>query len=357
MYRSSVLILLAAWSAFAQVDTGAISGSVSDGSGAVLANTDVQIIDEASNGRLVLKTNGSGFYSAPSLRPGHYTVTTALEGFSSQRRTGIAVRVQDHLEIDFTLDVGTVNTEVTVAAQAPVLESETSSLGRVVEEQAIKNLPLNGRNYIQLATLGAGTSPSQRTTERNTFVANGARPIQNSYVLDGVDNKNKIVGFDSSSAQSIEPVIDAIQEFKVQTSTFSAEFGQAAGAVVNATIKSGSNLLHGSLFEFTRNSFFDAKPYFQPAGQTPQFIQNQFGATLGGPVIKNKTFFFFAWQSSREVNAAPQLANVPTLAQRSGQFSAPIYDPATTRANPAGTGYIRDLFPGNVIPKNRWDPV
>lgn len=357
MYRISVFILLAAWSALAQVDTGAISGSISDGSGAVLANTEVQIIDEASNGRLALKTNGSGFYSAPSLRPGHYTVTATLEGFSSQRRTGITVRVQDHLEINFTLDVGTINTEVTVAAQAPQLESETSSLGRVVEEQAIKNLPLNGRNYIQLATLGAGTSPSRRTTERNTFVANGARPIQNSYVLDGVDNKNKIVGFDSSSAQSIEPVIDAIQEFKVQTSTFSAEFGQSAGAVVNATIKSGSNNLHGSLFEFTRNSFFDAKPYFHPAGQTPQFIQNQFGATVGGPVIKNKTFFFFAWQSTREVNAAPQLANVPTLAQRNGEFSAPVYDPATTRANPTGTGYIRDLFPGNVIPKNRWDPV
>lgn len=357
MYRISVLILLAAWTAFAQVDTGAIAGSVSDASGAVLANADVQIIDEATNGKLVLKTNGSGFYSAPSLRPGHYVVTAALDGFSSQRRTGIEVRVQDHLQIDFVLEVGAISSEVTVAAQAPLLESGSSSLGQVVEEKEIKNLPLNGRNYIQLATLGAGTSPSRRSTERNTFVSNGERPIQNSYLLDGIDNKNKIVGFDSSSAQSIEPVIDAVQEFKVQTSTFSAEFGQSAGAVVNVSIKSGSNQLHGSLFEFVRNSFFDAEPYFQPAGQTPQFIQNQFGATLGGPVIKNKTFFFFAWQDSREVNAAPQLANVPTLAQLKGQFSTPIYDPGTTRLNPAGTGYIRDPFPGNAIPSNRWDPV
>lgn len=355
--RRSVLFVITAWSVFAQVDTGAISGSVSDGSGAVLANAEVQVINEATNGKIVLKTNGSGFYAAPSLQPGSYTIVAALDGFSSQKRTGIEVRVQDHLDIAFVLNVGAINTELTVAAQAPVLESETSSLGGVVEGQTIENLPLNGRNYIQLATLGAGTSPSRRSTERNTFVANGARPIQNSYMLDGIDNKNKIVGFDSSSAQSIEPVIDAVQEFKVQTSTFSAEFGQAAGAVVNATIKTGSNQLHGSLFEFARNSALDAEPYFQPAGETPQFIQNQFGATLGGPIIRNKTFFFFAWQSSREVNAAPQLANVPTLSQLDGQFSTPIYDPATTRPDPSGTGYIRDPFPGNAIPASRWDPV
>jgi len=164
--------------------------------------------------------------------------------------------------------------------------------------------------------LAPGTSPGQQSNERNTFVANGARSIQNSYLLDGVDNKNKIVGFDNSSAQSVEPVLDSVQEFKVQTSTFSAEFGQSAGAVVNVTTKAGTNQFHGSAFEFLRNSFLDASPYFQPA-QTPkpQFIQNQFGATLGGRVIKDRTFFFFGWQSSREVNAAPQLAAVPTDAR------------------------------------------
>jgi hypothetical protein len=144
---------------------------------------------------------------------------------------------------------------VLVESQVSALQTETSSLGQVVDDAQIENIPLNGRNYIQLATLGAGTSPAYNASERNSFTANGVREIQNSYLLDGIDNKNKIVGFDSSAAQSIEPVIDSVQEFKVQTSTFSAEFGQAAGAVVNVTTKSGTNQLHASAFEYLRNSF------------------------------------------------------------------------------------------------------
>lgn len=206
-------------------------------------------------------------------------------------------------------------------------------------------------------TLGAGTSPSRRGPERDTFVSNGARPIQNSYLLDGIENKNKIVGFDSSSAQVIQPVLDGIQEFKVQTNTFSAEFGQSAGAVVNVTMKSGTNQFHGSAFELLRNSAMDAKPYFQPTPVRPQFIQNMYGATFGGPIRRDKTFAFFSWQSQREVNAAPQISTVPTLAQKSGQFSTPIYDPASTRLGPDGKTYIRDQFPGNVIPVGRFYPV
>ena len=353
----SILYFVIALAAWGQVDTGTISGTVKDLSGAVIQDAGVKIEDSATGRTISVRSSSAGFFSVPSLKPGIYQVSASAIGFQTVVKTGIEVRVQDRVSIDFDLQPGNVSTEVTVAAQAPALESGSSSLGQVVEEKEIKNLPLNGRNYIQLATLGSGTSPSQRSTERNTFVSNGERPIQNSYLLDGVDNKNKIVGFDSSSAQSIEPVIDAVQEFKVQTSTFSAEFGQAAGAVVNVSIKSGSNQLHGSVFEFLRNSALDAKPYFQPAGQTPQFIQNQYGATVGGPVVKDKTFFFFAWQSSRELNAAPQLANVPTLAQRNGQFSGPVYDPATTRLGPDGVTYIRDPFPGNRIPADRWDPV
>jgi hypothetical protein len=219
----------------------------------------------------------------------------------------------------------------------------------VVEEKTVNELPLNGRNYIQLATLGAGTLPSSRTAERDNFIANGARAVQNSYLLDGVDNKNRIMGFDKSSAQIVQPIIDAIQEFKVQTSTFSAEFGQAAGGVVNVTMRSGTNALHGNLFEFLRNSRMDATPYFQPAGTPkPLFIQNQFGATVGGRIIKDRTFFFGSWQSSREVNAAPQVSNVPTLPMREGIFSKAVKDPATANLS---------NFPNNTIPKNRWDPL
>jgi hypothetical protein len=208
--------------------------------------------------------------------------------------------------------------------------------------------------------LGSGTIPaSTRTNERDNFVANGARPIQNSYLLDGIENKNRILGFDGSSAQTIQPVIDAIQEFKVQTSNFSAEFGQAAGGVVNVTLKSGTNQVHGSAFDFLRNSQFDARPYFQPpGGSTPLLIQNQFGGTVGGPIRKNQTFFFASWQRSRERSSAPQIATVPTQAMQTGDFGArPIFDPSSTMVIPAGSGYVRMPFPNNRIPVSNWDPV
>ena len=307
----------------------------------------VVILQTATNLATELKTNDSGFYSAPALRPGQYVITVTFDGFRTQKTQPFELRVQDRAEFNFKLDVGGTSAEISVTDTAPLLESETSSLGHVVEEKTVNELPLNGRNYIQLATLGAGTLTSTRSSERDNFVANGARAVQNSYLLDGVDNKNRIVGFDKGSAQIVQPIIDAIQEFKVQTSTFSAEFGQAAGGVVNVTLKSGTNAFHGNVFEFLRNSYMDATPYFQPAGSNkPQFIQNQFGGTFGGPILKNRTFFFGSWQGSREVNAAPQIGSVPTPAMRGGVFSKSIKDPIT-----------KQPFPNNTIPQSRWDPV
>lgn len=343
----------------AQVDTGVITGTVSDPSGAVIPGVKIVVTHVDTNQRTETATNASGFYSAPALRTGRYSVAVSAEGFKPETRTGVDLRVQERLAIDFVLQVGAAASEVTITAQAPLLESETSSLGQIVEARTIQDLPLNGRNFIQLATLTAGTLPSSRTAERDNFISNGARAIQNSYLLDGVENKNRILGFDRSAAQIIQPVVDAIQEFKVQTSTFSAEFGQAAGGVVNVTLRSGTNEIHGAAFEFFRNSKLDAIPYFQPAGTgRPAFLQNQFGGTLGGPVRKDATFFFGSWQRSREVNAAPQIANVPLAPIRQGNFGATrMYDPATVRANPAGSGFVRDLFPNNLVPANRWDPV
>ena len=333
--------------ALAQVDSGAISGVVTDRSASVIPNASVEIVQPATNFRTELRTNQSGYYSVPSLRPGSYRVTVSHEGFRTERTKQFDLRVQDRVELNFQLEVGATSSEIVVSASAPLLESETSSLGQVVEEKTINELPLNGRNFIQLATLGAGTLPSTRTAERDNFISNGARAVQNSYLLDGVDNKNRIMGFDKSSAQIVQPIIDAIQEFKVQTSTFSAEFGQAAGGVVNVTMKSGTNQFHGNLFEFLRNSRIDATPFFQPAGTAkPLFIQNQFGGTFGGRIVKDRTFFFGSWQSSREVNAAPQVASVPTPSMLQGVFSKAVRDPIS-KLN----------FPANTIPKNRWDPV
>ncbi|HYM09373.1 MAG TPA: carboxypeptidase-like regulatory domain-containing protein, partial [Bryobacterales bacterium] len=345
--------------AVAQVDTGSISGVVTDPSGAVVPAAPVVITNQATNISQQLETNASGFYSAPALKPGVYTIAARHPGLRAEMRTGVELRVQDRLEINFQLQIAAATQEVTVAAAAPLLESQSSSLGQVVGARTITGLPLNGRNFIQLALLTAGVLPSNRAAERDTFVANGARPIQNSYLLDGIENKNHIVGFDDSAAQVVQPVIDAIQEFKVQTSTFSAEFGQAAGGVVNVTIKSGSNDFHGSLFEFFRNSALDATPYFQPpGGGKPRFGQNQYGATLGGPIRRDRTFFFGAWQGTREQSADPRLATVASLAHRQGLFgSTPVFDPATTRPNPSGSGFIRDRFANNQVPASRFDPV
>jgi len=342
---------------YGQLDTGAISGTVRDSSGAVVQAAKVTLTETETGIAVSLLTNNDGFYSAPTLHIGKYDLSAVAAGFETQTRTAIELRVQDRLNVDFTLAPGQTSTVVTVEGGVPTLQTEDSSMGQVVEDETMQNLPLNGRNYIQLATLGAGTSPSQRGAERDTFIANGAREIQNTYLLDGVDNKNKIVGFDSSAAQAIEPVIDGVQEFKVETSTFSAEFGQAAGAVVNVTMKSGTNAYHGSMWEYIRNSFFDAKPYFQVLGQKPDYNQNQFGATFGAPIIKDRTFFFGSWQSLRSVEEAPQLATVPTLNQRNGIFSTAIYDPNSTVANPNGSGYVRTPFPNNTIPSSLWDPV
>ena len=234
-------LLIAGFATFAhaQVDTGSIFGTVKDPHGEVIYNATVTVTNPASGSSVTTKTNQDGLYAAVDLRPGTYNVSVASEGFQAITKTGIDVRLQDRLAINFDLQVGQTSTSIQVQGTAPALETETSSLGQVVEGTAIESLPLNGRNYIQLAILGAGTTPSQRSNERNSFVANGQREIQNSYVLDGIDNKNKIVGFDSSDAESVEPIVDAIQEFKVQTATFSAEFGQSAGGVVNASIRSG----------------------------------------------------------------------------------------------------------------------
>lgn len=359
MVKFFLSLLITTLVVFSQVDTGAVSGLVRDESGATIAGAAVTIVNTGTNIEQRLSSNGAGFYSAPVLKSGVYSIRVEKEGFTAARREKVEIRVQDRLEINFDLRVSATSTEITVSTEGPRLESESSSLGNVVASRTIVDLPLNGRNFTQLATLGAGTLPAKKSAERDSFVANGARPVQNSYLLDGIENKNRIVGFDNGTAQSIQPVLDAIQEFKVQTSTYSAEFGQAAGGVVNVTMKGGTNTLHGSLFAFHRNSAVSATPYFQPAGiGKPQFLQNQFGATLGGALIKNRTFYFGSWQSSRELSAAPQVSTVPTDDLRAGNFgSRAIFDPDTTRANPNGSGFIRDPFPNNFLPANRWDAV
>ncbi len=369
----------------AQVDTGTILGTVTDATGAVIPGAKVTIRNEGTSFTQSTTTSASGTYVFTPLRIGTYTVEVEKEGFKRQRRAGLELNIQQQLVADVALSVGEVSSEVEVTAAAPVLQTESGSVGQVVGSQEINDLPLNGRNYTFLARLVPGATvgqPEGRGLNANGwFTANGTRPAQNNYMLDGIDNNTNDVDFLSGAAYVVKPPIDAIGEFKLQTNSFSAEFGRAGGAVLNATLKSGTNEIHGSAWEFLRNDKLDATDFFLNKAGQPKgaFKQNQFGATAGGPILKNKTFWFVDYEGTRIRQAVPLTGNtVPTAAEVASGFTnfsdmialqsgsktdalgrtfplGTIFDPATTRS--VGNGqFVRDPFPGNIIPANRLDP-
>ena len=346
------LVLLAALApclAHAQVDTGAIVGTVRDRSGAVVPGANVSVREATTNALTSRIADAAGNYVATPLRIGVYEVSVELAGFKKQTREGIVLRVQDRLRVDLELEPGDVTESVVVMGEAPLVQSETSSLGEVVDARQIVGLPLNGRNYIDLATLTSGVIRTAEGSNGNvnaTFVVNGTRGGQNNYLLDGIDNNSN----DGGEA-ALYTNVDAIEEFKVQTSNYSAEFGRSGGAVINASLKSGANTVSGSAFYFLRDESFDARGYFEdPGSQKAPFHFQQFGGTLGGPIQKDKTFFFIDYQATRRRSADTGIFSVPTVAQRNGDFSGEgnnvIYDPLTG-----------EPFPGNIIPANRFDPL
>ena len=350
--RVQILLILAAlWAgaAQAQVDTGSIVGTVRDKSGGVVPGANVSLRETTTNTLTKSVANAEGHYVATSLRIGVYAVSVELAGFKKQTREGIVLQVQDRLRVDFELEPGNVAESVVVIGEGPLVQSETSSLGQVVDARQIKELPLNGRNYIDLATLTTGvirTSEGSNGNVNATFVVNGTRGGQNNYLLDGIDNNSN----DGGEA-ALYTNVDAIEEFKVQTSTYSAEFGRSGGAVINASLKSGANTVNGSAFYFLRDDSLDARGFFEdPESTKAPFRHQQFGGTLGGPIQKDKTFFFVDYQGTRRTSFDTAIYSVPTAAQRNGDFSGEgnnvIYDPLTG-----------EPFPGNVIPSNRFDPL
>jgi len=232
------------------------------------------------------------------LSPGRYGLLVRKAGFESINRSGIELAVSQTARIDFNLKVGSTQETVEVKAALPLLDNATASLGQVIDTRAVSDLPLNGRNFLQLAKLSTGVS-KQSTTNRNKdgggFIANGVRAQLNNFLLDGVDNNSKVLDQQNSSPVAVQPSVDAVQEFKVETNNYSAEYGYSAGAVVNASLKGGGNQLHGDVFEFLRNNVFDARNYFaSPTQPKPVLQRNQYGGTLGGPIVKNKAFLFGA---------------------------------------------------------------
>jgi hypothetical protein len=352
------LLVLTGGLAIAQTSTGTINGTVTDPSGSIIPGAQVRILG-AETGDLVreLSTSEEGNFVAPLLRPSVYTVEVVAQGFKKLVRSNITLRVDDKLDLKLQLDVGSATESVQVTASAELLEERSNTVGQTVAEQTIQQLPLNGRNYLQLGTLTAGAVPNTRSRDRS-FSAYGNRGLQNAFLLDGARNQSYMRGLDNRARDAMRPSLEAISEFKVQTSNYSAEYGASAGAVVNVVTKSGTNQWHGSAFEFARNSAFDARDYFLPAtSKQPLYIQHQFGGSLGGPVIKNRAWWHGAYQRTSITQGDTQIGNVPLADQRNGIFTTPVFDPATTRPNPNGTGFIRDPFPNNTIPANRFDPI
>ena len=353
----------------AQTTSGEIVGTVTDATGGVVAGATITVTNMDTGISVKATTDTSGNYVVTSLGIGRYSVSVEATGFKKSLHNDLTLNVQDRLRVDAALEVGSVNDTVEVAASAPLLETDTSSLGQVVDSQRIVDLPLNGRYFTRLAVLTAGTAPTvhgARDENSGGFTSNGVRPFQNNFLLDGVDNNSLSEDLVSQQSFVIGPAPDAIAEFKVQTNSMSAEFGRSGGAVLNVTIKSGTNQLHGTLYEFLRNSALDAKNFFDdPSQAIPPFKQNQFGFSVGGPVLipkvydgKNRTFFFFDYQGTRIRIGNRCSASVPPDAWRTGDFSGynTIYQPGSTTTDANGNS-TRTPFPGNKIPSSMFNPI
>ena len=348
LFVSMLLALAAPLSA--QKDAGAIVGLVRDSSGAVVTGAKVTVTDVDRGIQMTLSTNDQGEYVASPLRIGRYSVAVEKPGFKKAVAGPVQVNIQDRLEVDLKLVPGVATEVVVVTSERPQLETETSDLGQVVDSRRINALPLNGRNYAQLALLGVGVAaaePGSRVETTYGFSANGARALQNNFLLDGIDNNANLGDVLNGAAYVVQPAVDAIAEFKVETNSYSAEFGRGNGAIMNAVIKSGTNQIHGDVWEFLRNEKVDAANAFDIFGQQP-YKQNQFGFTLGGPIVKNKLFFFGDYEGLRIRQGLPQLSTVPTPAEVGGDFSSflqlstPVPGVVDCNGNPTYQGEIFD---------------
>jgi Carboxypeptidase regulatory-like domain len=324
----------------AQVESGTISGVVLDNTGAVISDAHVSVTNTATSQVRKTVTNTSGEYSLPFLAPGTYELEASKDGFATFVQRGLILQVDQTLGLNITLKPGSLEQRIEVTEQAPPVQTETATLGNVVNEQQVQSLPLNGRNFMDLASLTAGTTPAEpgsRNQAEGGFSSNGNRSYDNNIMLDGVDNNSLSPDLRNGTDFMVSPPPDAIQEFNVETNGYGPEFGRGGGAAVNIAIKSGANEFHGDVWEYLRNEKLDARNFFDTTDtKTPPYKQNQFGFTFGGPIIKNRTFFFGDYQGTRIRNAETFVSPVPSLAERTGDFSdgflgTPV-DPATGNA-------------------------
>lgn len=365
--RITILFVCLAAAACAQSFTGAILGSVKDTSGAIVPAASVTVINAGTNAKTAAETDASGNYIAPLLPPGQYLVEVTAPGFKKFIREGIVLQVQQQAQVDVVLTVGELAESIVVSADATLLETTTSSIGKVVDNRRIVNLPLNTRNVYSLIFLTPGVSGSVGNNYGDMrYSVNGARARMLDTLIDGVSASHATVtGF---SGISVFPSVDAIEEFKVMGANYSAEFGRSMGSVLNVVFKSGTNVFHGSAYEFLRNSVLDANNFFdnRRGVSLESFKRSQFGYTLNGPIKRDKTFFMVSFEALRERGFANRVFTVPTALERQGDFSQTfaangqqirIFNPFSSRQNPSGSGLIRDLFPNNRVPASMFDPV
>lgn len=331
-----ILLIASARSAFGQLDQGTITGVIQDPSGAAIPSATVTLTNVDLGQVLRTTTDGAGVYVFSPVKIGSYSITVAAPNFQTTTQSNLRLSIQQRLSVDLTLKPGAATETVTVTTEVPLMQTQESSVGQTVDTQTINSVPLASRNWVYIAQLSAGAAlpAGSRGGSKGDFQANGQRAEENNFILDGVDNNANVVDFYNGASYVVNPPPDALAEFKVQTSNYSAEFGHSAGAVVNASIKSGSNAFHGSAWEYIRNTAFDIKEWNPSKVQPPApYHQNQFGATLGGPFWKNKLFFFGDAQANRITYNEPGTYTVPTAKMRLGDFSE-LLSPALT-GNPA----------------------
>ncbi len=352
--RVSALLLLAAVSSLGQFESGSVLGTVTDPGGSVVSGASITLTNTQTGTSVKGKTDGSGNFLFVNQRLGSYQVRAEKTGFRVAETSPFDLSVDARQRIDLKLELGSVSESVTVTGAAGLLETDTSSRGEVINPREMSELPLNGRAYADLTLLVPGVAKSllENGTDSSrdaSYNVNGQRSELNNFMLDGVDNNAYGTSNQGFSNQVMQPSPDAIQQFKVETNNYSAEYDRAAGAVINVTIKSGTNQLHGSLWEYNRNTVFNAVGFFKPLNGTLPFNQNQFGASAGGPIIKNKLFVFGDYEGFRRVYHPLQFASVPTVAMDHGDFSAyglPIANPFT-----------HGIAPNGIIPASEFSPM
>lgn len=356
--KSLLWLLIGAAPLLGQFDYAEILGTVRDSSQAVVTNAKVTLRNLDTNVTREAVTNDQGDYLFPDLRAGHYSIQYELKGFRTATTNKLELRTGDHFRNDVVLETGSVAETVNVDATAPLLETDTSERGQVVDGGQIRELPLNKRDYSQLVLLVPGTTynPDQRLG--GAISVNGNRTLQNDYLLDGIDNNSHATSYRGDRVDVILPSVDALQEFRVQSNGYSAEYGHSAGAVVNVTIKSGSNQFHGATWEFFRNDAMDAHGWTPTLGNAkPEVRFNLYGANIGGPIRKDKTFFFVNYEGDREHDGNIFQATVATLALQQGNFANPPAGLGSTLKNPPIDPTTGAPFPNGIIPRSRWSPV